>query len=129
MTGPANCKNATRHYAHLSLCSKSSKTNDAKSKKWPKASIWVIFWQFPDQLSPNCKFFWKIDFIQLKVIFSTNFRPKAKKIVWALFEKNIWFKKITVWFWANLETFSRISANQEFFSKIRLCDFSTFTVP
>ena len=30
---------------------------------------------------------------------------------------------------ANLETFSRISANQDFFSKIQLCDFSTFIVP
>ena len=29
----------------------------------------------------------------------------------------------------NLETFSRTSPNQEFFSKIRLCDFSTFIVP
>ena len=26
---------------------------------------------------------------KLKVIFSTNFRPKTKKIVWAVFEKNI----------------------------------------
>ena len=31
-------------------------------------------------------------------------------------------------FWANLETFSRISPNQELFLKIRLCDFSTFIV-
>ena len=29
----------------------------------------------------------------------------------------------------NLETFSRKSPNQEFLSKIRLCDFSTFIVP
>ena len=29
----------------------------------------------------------------------------------------------------NLEAFSRISPNQEFFLKIRLCDFSTFIVP
>ena len=35
----------------------------------------------------------------------------------------------SIWFWANLETFSRISPNQDFFSKIRLCDFSTFIVP
>ena len=34
----------------------------------------------------------------------------------------------SVWFWANLETFSRISPNQEFFSKIFLSDFSTFIV-
>ena len=43
LTGPANCKKTTRHYAHLSLCAKSRKTNDAKSRKWPKISIWAIF--------------------------------------------------------------------------------------
>ena len=37
-------------------------------------------------------------------------------------------RKIPVCFWANLETFSRISPNQELFSKIRLRHFSTFTV-
>ena len=61
---------------------------------------------------------------KLKVIFTTNFRPKTKKIVRAIFEKNI-----SVWFWANLDAFSRISPNQEFFPKIRLCDFSTLIVP
>ena len=43
LTGPANCKKTTRHHAHLSLCAKSRKTNDAKSRKWPKTSIWAIF--------------------------------------------------------------------------------------
>ena len=43
LTGPANCKKITRHHAHLSLCAKSRKTNDAKSRKQPKASIWAIF--------------------------------------------------------------------------------------
>ena len=39
-------------------------------------------------------------------------------------------KKISkVWFWFNLETFSRICPNQEFYSKILLFDFSTFIVP
>ena len=32
MTGPANCKKTTTHHAHLSLCGKSRKTNDAKSR-------------------------------------------------------------------------------------------------
>ena len=59
---------------------------------------------------------------KLKVIFSTNFRPKTRKIVRAVFEKNI-----SVWFWANLETFSRISPNQEFFSKIRLSLFYLYS--
>ena len=46
LTGPANCKKTTRHHAHLSLCAKSRKTNDAKSRKWPKTSIWAIFDDF-----------------------------------------------------------------------------------
>ena len=58
---------------------------------------------------------------ELKVIFRTNFRPKTKKVVRAVYQ--------SVWFWANLETFSRISPNQYFFSKIQLRDFSTFIVP
>ena len=70
--------------------------------------------------------------IFLKNRFHSNWRSylvltsgqKPKKIVRADFDKNI-----SVWFWANFETFSRISLNQEFFSKICLCDFSTFTVP
>ena len=45
-------------------------------------------------------------------MFSSNFRSKTKKIVAAVFEKNI-----SVWFWTNLETFSRISPNQEIFFK------------
>ena len=36
LTGPANCKKTNRHHAHLSLCAKSRKTNDAKSKKMTK---------------------------------------------------------------------------------------------
>ena len=62
---------------------------------------------------------------KLKVIFSTNFRLKTKKIVRTVF----WEKYQSVWFWANLETFQGISPNQEFFPKIRLCHFSTFIVP
>ena len=46
----------------------------------------------------------------MKVIFSINFRSKTKKIVTAVYEKNI-----SVWFLANLDTFSRISPNQDFF--------------
>ena len=43
-------------------------------------------------------------------------------MVRAVFEK----KYQSIWFWANLETFSRISPYQEFFSKNWLCHFSTF---
>ena len=43
LTGPVNCKKTTRHHANQSLCAKSRKTNDAKSKKWTKTSIWAIF--------------------------------------------------------------------------------------
>ena len=66
----------------------------------------------------------KVSF-KLKVIFSTNFTPKTKKIVRAVFEKNM---KVSS-FWANLEIFSRISPNRGFFSKIRPCGFSTFQSP
>ena len=107
MAGPANCKKTTRHNAYLSLCAKSRKTNDVKSRKWPKTSIWAIFWRFRGQISPNCKFFWKIGSFKLKVIFSTNFRPKTKKIepflrkisvsdfglIWRLFCENLQIKK------------------------------------
>ena len=43
LTGPANCKETTRHHAHPSLCAKLKKTNVAKSRKWSKTSIWAIF--------------------------------------------------------------------------------------
>ena len=43
LTGPVNYKKTARHHAQLSLCAKSRKTNDAKSRKWPKTSIWAIF--------------------------------------------------------------------------------------
>ena len=66
LTGPANCKKTTRHHAHLSLRAKSRKTNNAKSRKWPKTSIWAIFGRFLGQISPNCKSFWKIGFIQIE---------------------------------------------------------------
>ena len=36
----------TRHHAYLSLCGKSRKTNNAKSRKWPKTSIWAIFFYY-----------------------------------------------------------------------------------
>ena len=59
LTGPANCK-TTRNHAHLSLCAKSRKTNDAKPKKWPKTSIWaILFWRFWGQISPGYTLFWR----------------------------------------------------------------------
>ena len=35
-----------------------------KLRKWPKTSIWAIFFDSWGQISANCKFFWKICFIQ-----------------------------------------------------------------
>ena len=66
LTGPENCKKTTRQHAHLSLCGKSRKTNDAKSRKYPKPSTWAIFARFRGQISPNSNFFWKIGFIQIE---------------------------------------------------------------
>ena len=81
LTGPANCKKTTRHYAHLPLCGKSRKTNNAKSRKLPRTSIWATFWRFQDQKSQSYKFFWKIGFFKkLKVIFSTDFTLKTKML-------------------------------------------------
>ena len=54
-----------------------------------KHLIWAIFWWFRGQVFPNCKFFRKNVSFKLKVIFSINFRPKTKKIVISVFEKNI----------------------------------------
>ena len=91
LTRLANCKKTTRHHADLSLCAKSRKTNDAKSRKWPKSSIQAIFGRFRGQISylQIANFSEKQVSFKLKVIFSTNFRPKTKKIVRAVFEKNI----------------------------------------
>ena len=43
LAGQANCKKTTRHHEHLSLCAKSRKTNNGKSRTWPKISIWANF--------------------------------------------------------------------------------------
>ena len=122
LTGPANCKKTTRLHAHLPLCTKSRKTNDAKSRKWPKTSIWAIFWR--SNISKSKIF--------LENRFHSNWRPylvltsgqKPKKSFKPFLRKNI-----SVWFWADLAAFLRISPNQDCFSKIRLCKFSTFIVP
>ena len=66
LTWPANCKKITRHHAHLSSWAKLRKTNDSKSRKLLKTSIWEIFGRFRGQISPNCKCFWKKDFIQIE---------------------------------------------------------------
>ena len=59
----------------------------------------------------------------MKVIFSTNFRPKTKKIIRAVFEKNI-----TVWFWANLEPFFvNISETRIFFKNPALWHFYLYS--
>ena len=45
-TKQANCKKTTRHHAHLSLSAKSTKINDAKTRKWPKTLILAFFDEF-----------------------------------------------------------------------------------
>ena len=61
---------------------------------------------------------------KLKVIFSTKFRPKTKKIARAVFEKNIKVSDFGL-IWRPFREYLQI---KNFFSKIRLCDFSTFIV-
>ena len=99
------------------------KTNDAKSRKWPKTSVWTIFWRFQGQVSPNCNFFWKNKF-------HSNWRPYLE--FQAKNQKNrlsrFWEKDQSVWFWANLETFSWISPIQDFFSKIQASLFYLYSL-
>ena len=65
------------------------------------------------------------NFSEKYVSFSTNFRPKTKKIVRAVFEKNIKVSDLgLIW-----RTFREHLQMKNFFSKIRLCHFSTFIVP
>ena len=89
LTGPANCKKTTRHHAYLSLCAKSRKIIDEKLRKFPKTSIWAIFNDFKVEYPEIANFSEKYVSSKLKVIFSTNFRPKTRKTVRAVFEKNI----------------------------------------
>ena len=43
LTGMMNCKKTARHHVNLSLCAKSRKTNDAKSRKWQKPQFGQFF--------------------------------------------------------------------------------------
>ena len=88
LTGPAYCK-TTRHHAHLSLSAKPKKVNGTKSRKWPRTSILAIFDDFEVTYLQIENFAEKQVSFKLKVIFSNNFRPKTRKIVRAVFEKNI----------------------------------------
>ena len=65
---------------------KSRKTNNAKSRKWPKTSHWAIFLTISRPNISKLQIF-QVSF-ELNVKFSTNFRSKTKKIVRAVFEKN-----------------------------------------
>ena len=126
LTGPGSCKKTTRHNAHPSLCGKSGKTNDAKSRKCPKTSIWEFFLTISRSNISKLQIF-------LKNRFHSNWRSylvltsgqKPKNILRAAFRE----KYQSVWFWANLKTFLRICPKQDFFSDIWLCDFSTLIVP
>ena len=66
----------------------------------------------------------KLVLFKLKVIFSTNFRPKTKKMVRAVFEKNI---KVSD-FGVIRSLFCEYLQIQNFFQKSG-CDFSAFIVP
>ena len=77
LAGPVNCKKTTRHYAHLSLHAKSRKTNDAKSKKWPKNSIWAIF--FDD---------FKVKYLLIVHLLKNRFHSNWRPYLVAVFEKN-----------------------------------------
>ena len=70
LTGPANCKKTTRYHAHLSLYAKSRKTNNnAKSRKWPKTSVWAIFGDIFTNISKSI-FFFKYPALSLFYLYS-----------------------------------------------------------
>ena len=69
----------------------------------------------------NCKKT-KIQLCHFSTFIVPNFMQKIRKILRAVSEKtalptNQPTKYQSIWFWANLETLSRISPNQEFFQK------------
>ena len=89
MTGPANCKKTTRHHDHLSLCATSRKTNDASQENGQKPQFGQFFDDFKVKYLQIATISEKWVSFKLKVIFSTNFGTKTKKIVRAVFGKNI----------------------------------------
>ena len=92
-----------------------SRENGRKVEKMAKnLNLGIFFDDFEAKYLEIAKFSEKQVLFKFKVIFNTNFSPKTKKIVKAVFEKNI---KVSDF---GLETFFRISPNQQFFSKIRL---------
>ena len=111
LIGPTNCKKTTRHHTHLSLCAKSRKNNNAKSRKWPKTSISAIFLTISRSNISKLEVF-------LKNRFHSTWRSylvltSGQKLKKSL--KPFLRKYQSVWFWENLDSFSRISLNQDFF--------------
>ena len=122
LSGPANCK-TTRDHVHLSLCAKSRKTKDTKSRKWPKNLIWAIFDDFEVTYLHIAIFSEiKVSF-KLKVIFSTNFTPKTKKKSLEPFLRKISVSDFGL-IWRPFHEYLQIKI---FFTKSG-CDFSTFIV-
>ena len=137
LTGLVNCKKITRHHAHLSLCVKSWKTNDAKSRKWPTTSTWAIFEQiskgFNEYLQIN-NFFQKSGSVTFLSLQSPNL--KIRKIFRAIFEKtalrtnqptNQISKCLILGSFGNI--FANISKSITFFQKSSFVIFLPFIVP
>ena len=109
-----NCKKTTRHHAHLSLCAKSRKTNDVKSRKWPKTSIWaILFLLFRGQrFHSNWRSY---------LVLTSGQKPKKSL--------EPFLRKISVsdfgLIWRPFREYLQI---KNFFQK-SACDFSTFIVP
>ena len=124
LTGLANCKKTTRNHVRLSLCVKSRKTNDAKSRKWPKTSIWAFILKILRSNISKLQIF-------LKNKFHSSWRSclvltsKTKKIVWAVFEKNIKVSDFgLIW-----RPFCKYLQIKIYFQKSSSVTFSTFVVP
>ena len=82
--------------------------------------------QFEQFLTISSSNFSKLQFF-LKNRFHSNWRSYLVLTSGQKPKTSLW-EKYQCWFWANLETFSRISPNQDFFQKSGF-DFSTLIVP
>ena len=126
-------------YSPLTSCKKSEKfllPFLRKLRYQPTNQLLLILGYFVDLLENNSKsrIFFKNLALRLFYLYShlTSWKKSEKSL--QLFLRKLHYQPANqatnyYWFWTNLATFLWISSNRNFFSKIWLCDFSTFIVP
>ena len=117
----------------LQAVSEKSALPTKQQTKYQSVWFWANFERFL-RISPNQYFFQISGSVSCLPLWSPNFMQKIRKIHRAVSEKTALpthqqTKYQNVWFWPNLETFLRISPNEDSFSNIWLCYFSFFIVP